>query len=246
MNSHLYPILFGLLSALGNVLGGMLLLVRGKAEHFYLNVLMAVGAGFMLAAAFLEMIPEAMKLAELAPEFILLGYLLVHFFSHSIVPHFHFGEETHPHEIGSHSVGYTVLFGLLVHAFFDGVSIGSSFLVKPSLGMLVFLAVILHKIPEGFTIGSVMMSTGQSLRVAVGSAIAIGVATMAGVVGTLVWMRMELGLCLAVSSGVTLYVASSELIPIVNQERSPRWALVVFGGIAFFWVTEHLLHAAGF
>jgi hypothetical protein len=23
-------------------------------------------------------------------------------------------------------------------------------------------------------------------------------------------------------------------------------ALVVFGGIAFFWVTKHLLHAAGF
>lgn len=240
-----YPLLFGLLSAVGNLVGGLLVAYRSRLDHLYLNTFMALGAGFMLAAAFLEMIPQSLKLSESAPLFLLLGYLLVHFFEHSIVPHFHYGEETHPEELGTHGVEYTVLFGLLIHTFFDGVSIGSAFLVKPSLGVLVFVAVILHKIPEGFTIGSVMQSKGQSPKMAIAGSLAIGAATLLGVVATLVWLKLAVGLCLAISAGVAIYVAASELIPIVNQERGVRWALVVFAGVAFFWLSEQALHLAG-
>ncbi|MBI3892863.1 MAG: ZIP family metal transporter [Candidatus Wallbacteria bacterium] len=245
MRDAWYPLLFGLLSAVGNLVGGFLVAFRSKLDHLYLNTFMALGAGFMLAAAFLEMIPQSLKLSESAPLFWLLGYLLVHFFEHSIVPHFHYGEETHPDELGHHGAENTVLFGLLIHTFFDGVSIGSAFLVKPSLGVLVFVSVILHKIPEGFTIGSVMQSHGRSALTALASSLAIGVATLMGVVATLVWMKLAVGLCLATSAGVAIYVAASELIPIVNQERGVRWALVVFAGVAFFWMSEQLLHLAG-
>jgi ZIP family zinc transporter/zinc and cadmium transporter len=80
---------------------------------------------------------------------------------------------------------------------------------------------------------------------AIGSSAAVGLATLLGVVSTLLWFRLHLGLCLSLSAGVTLYVAASELIPILNQERGVRWAIVVFGGVAFFWVSEHLLSLAG-
>jgi hypothetical protein len=53
----------------------------------------------MLAAAFLEMIPESLELLHSSPAFILGGYLLVHLFEHGFAPHFHFGEEVHTEEL---------------------------------------------------------------------------------------------------------------------------------------------------
>jgi len=52
--------------------------------------------------------------------------------------------------------------GLLIHTFFDGIAIASGFLVSPALGWIIFIAVFLHKIPEGFTVSSVMLASGRS------------------------------------------------------------------------------------
>ena len=79
------------------------------------------------------------------------GYLLIHFFEHTIAPHFHFGEETHPEAVVRPSAAYTALGGLSIHTFFDGASVASAFVVDRKVGLLVFVAVLLHKVPEGFT-----------------------------------------------------------------------------------------------
>ncbi len=55
-----------------------------------------------------------------------------------------------------------MLAGLSLHALFDGVAIGSGFLVSGWLGWLIFLAILLHKAPEGFTMASVMLASGRS------------------------------------------------------------------------------------
>ena len=56
--------------------------------------------------------------------------------------------------------------GLSVHALFDGVAIGSGFVVSNWLGWLIFLAILLHKAPEGFTMASVMLASGRSRTMA--------------------------------------------------------------------------------
>src|SRR6266568_710968 len=56
----------------------------------------ALGAGFMLAVALVEVLPEAFaRSGTAAPALVLAGYLAVHFTQHTLTPHFHFGEETH-------------------------------------------------------------------------------------------------------------------------------------------------------
>ena len=70
----------------------------------------------------------------------LLGYLLIHFFEHTVTPHFHFGEETHHDEFIHSHKGYSVLLGLIIHTFFDGIAITSGFLVSNWLGWLIFFA----------------------------------------------------------------------------------------------------------
>src|ERR1700747_676940 len=88
-------ILLGLTAAAANVFGGLIIIQRNW-ERRYLRYFVAVGAGFMLATALVEMLPESLRIApERAPAFLLLGYFLTHFFEHTVTSHFHFGEETH-------------------------------------------------------------------------------------------------------------------------------------------------------
>ncbi len=128
-------------------------------------------------------------------------------------------------------VGYAAVLGLAIHTFFDGVAISSGLLVSRSLGLLIFVAIFLHKIPEGFTVASLMLASGQGKRRAFLSSAVLGAATLVGVALMLVW-RAHVGIALPVSAGVTLYVAASDLIPEVNHEPGARMALLVFLGVA--------------
>ncbi len=235
-------LLLGLTAAAADTFGGAII-VQKHWERRYLKYFVALGAGFMLATALMEMVPESIHLAgPKAPFFILLGYLIVHFFEHTVTPHFHFGEETHTEEFVHVHKGYSVLIGLMIHTFFDGVAIASGFLVSSWLGWVVFLAVFLHKIPEGFTVASVMLASGRSRRIAWGSSALLGLATLAGV-ATMSLARPFVYAGLSLSAGVTIYVAASDLIPEVNKEPGVKMAGVVFLGVGLLFLMDRLLRA---
>jgi ZIP family zinc transporter/zinc and cadmium transporter len=135
-----------------------------------------------------------------------------------------------------------VLGGLAVHALFDGVAIGSGFAINSLLGWLIFLAIFLHKAPEGFTMASVMLASGSSRQTALYSAIALAAATLVGVlVIGLVPGLVRYGL--PVSAGVALYVAATDLVPEVNREPGIKMALVFFAGVAGFLLLRMLMPA---
>jgi zinc and cadmium transporter len=231
MSSLTLTIVLGLTAALADGVGGLIIIQR-HWERRYLRYFMAVGSGFMLATALVEMLPESLRISpEHAPAFLLLGYFLVHFFEHTVTAHFHFGEETHEGEFLHSHKSYSVLLGLTVHTFFDGIAIASGFLISNWLGWVIFLAVFLHKIPEGFTVGSVMLASGRSRSVAFISSAILGASTLFGVLAMRAFAPM-LHVGLPLSAGVTLYVAASDLIPEVNKEPGIRMALLVFVGVA--------------
>src|SRR5256885_3732139 len=132
----------------------------------------------MLAVALVELLPEAFaRSGAAAPGLVLAGYLAVHLTQHTLTPHFHFGEETHA---VNRVAGTSALVGLLLHTFFDGVAIASAFLVRPALGVMVFIAIFLHKLPEGVTVSSLMLAGGRSGGQAGMAAAMVGGAAPAG------------------------------------------------------------------
>jgi zinc transporter ZupT len=223
----------GVLAALADVAGGFVL-VRAHGIERYLRYFVALGAGFLMAVALLEITPESLRLNPIiGPVLIMVGYCIVHLLEHTINSHFHFGEEIHHDEFVSARTGYSVLGGLSVHALFDGVAIGSGFVVNSAFGWLIFLAVFLHKAPEGFTMASIMLASGRSRRAAFAAAVALAVATIAGVLIIELAPRwMPYGL--PISAGVALYVGASDLVPEVNREPGIRMALVFFLGVVAF------------
>jgi zinc transporter ZupT len=243
-------LLFGLLAACGNLLGGWLLTAFPPASRVRVQALVALGAGFMLAAVCLDVLPKIIEQAHhdhravsIAMIWVLSGYLFIQLIEHTLAPHFHFGEETHAETMRQSGVAFTAVAALSIHAFFDGVAIAAGLLTNLRLGVLLFLAVLLHKIPEGLTVASIMYSAGRNARAAWRAAVVIALMTFAGIMLAM-FMQNHLAALLPLSAGVTLFVAASDLIPEVNRAGGWRNTLPVFGGVILFLAVHWLLEAA--
>lgn len=245
MSQSLQLLTFGLLAAGGNLLGGWLIARSQHTSHTKLKHLLAFGAGFMLAAVILEVIPESFHQAgnnrSLPMIWLLVGYLIIQLVEHTIAPHFHFGEEVHKEEMHQSGVAVTAIGALAFHAFFDGVTIASGLLVSFRLGLLLFLAVLLHKVPEGVTVASIAMSAGKTGRAALNATLLIAVATFTGIFCVALVDR-AIAVALPLSAGATLYIAASDLIPEINREGGWRASLTIFAGVVVFYLTHVLLH----
>jgi zinc transporter ZupT len=231
------PFGFAAAAALGNVLGAVAVVRHLRRGLRFIDACLAFGAGFMLAVTLLGVLPEVLGESSGAAIYVLAGYLAVHVAQHVFTPHFHFGEETHR---VSPATGNSALLGLMLHTFFDGVAIASGFLVSERLGVLLFLAVLLHKLPEGVTIASVMVAGGGSRANAIGAAAVLGGATLLGVLLTEHIQPLARN-GLALSAGVTLYVAASNLVPEFQAKRGWLSALAFLGGAMGFFLTELVL-----
>jgi ZIP family zinc transporter/zinc and cadmium transporter len=225
-------LLFALAAALANIIGGVIV-TANKWAHQSLRYFIALGSGFMLGTVFLEMFPESLSLTKSAPALALLGYLVVHMFEHTFAPHLHFGEETHHDEVLHPVVGISAFIGMMVHTFFDGVAIAAGFIVSPSVGLLIFMAVLLHKIPDGFTISSIIITSGHSTKSALAAATALGGSTLMGFLAVHL-VGGSVNYALPLSTGATLYVAATDLMPEVNREKGMKMAIVVFAGMGLF------------
>jgi zinc transporter ZupT len=262
MESNLIQLLlFGTIAGLANVIGGLILFPPGIQKNYkkLLKYILALGAGFMLSVVFVDVLPKVVELwsvegritsdALILPMVLLLaGYMLTQFFEHTIAPHFHLGEELHSDHLLSTSSAYTAIGGLLIHTFFDGVSIAAAAQVDRRVGILVFIAIFLHKFPEGFTIASMILAAGKGIKEVIFATSLVGFTTLLGVlvyyfIGANIGFTVAYALPLA--SGITLYVAASDLIPEVNHHggKRPLVSMSVFAGVALFFALHFLLHS---
>ena len=230
--------LFYAVAAAGaNLLGAVAVTWRSRWSTRALDAMLAFAGGFMIAVALIDLFPEALARGGRGAAIVALGgYLAVHVTQHVIGTHFHFGEETHA---VSEAVSVAALVGLLLHTFVDGVAVASGLEVGGAVGALVFIAVILHKVPEGLAISSLVLAAGQGRRRALLAAGALGVATIAGVALTSqVAPLREHGLALA--AGVTLYVGMSNLVPEFRARGGWRPSVAFLAGTGVYFAARVL------
>lgn len=233
--------LFALAAAGSSLLGAWAVTHHARRGLAFIELCLCFAAGFMIALALVEAIPEALaRDARTAAPVVLLGYILVHLTQHTLAPHFHFGEETHH---VSAAARRAAIAGLALHTFFDGVAIASGFLVTPALGLLFFFAIALHKLPEGVAIASLVLASGGSPRSGLVTAAVMGLATVLGALLTdASGMLGRNGL--ALSAGVMLYVGASNLVPEFQQRRGWAVPLSFLGGSATFLAARAAIQRA--
>lgn len=247
------------IAALADFLGGYLTVVKKRLSENTLLYFIALAAGFILAACILDRVPETMKENPRGALFILVGFMVIYLIENLFSTHAHsqvlpdhghafVGRERGCEHLISPSAGYAALVGLALHAFFDGVAISAGFLMSRHTGVLMFLAVIFHKIPEGFSISSLMMASGRSRRAGLLSALILGVATFLGAVFTIVTGSGHVGFAralLTLATGTFLYIGASDLIPATNEGKNRLSVLFVLLGIALFMLSVFFLGKAG-
>jgi zinc and cadmium transporter len=238
-------ILFGLIAAAAEILGGTLIILKKQWPRKVQEYLLALSSGFILALVFFELIPESLTLlGGTASLYMIIGYGLLHFFEHTIVGHLHFGEETHHDVMVSKIASISAFAGLFIHAFFDGLSISAGMNYNFYLGLLIFIAVLLHKIPEGLTVASIMLAAQQPRKNAFLASVSIGVATMLGILAVFMLASVNsnaVGIAFALSAGAATYVGASDLIPEINRSENRITPLIVFGGMLLFYFSKQLL-----
>ena len=238
MNST--ALLYTAIAASANLLGAAAVVSRSRWSVHALENMVAFSAGFMVSVALLDLVPDSIAAhGEKAALIILLGYLLVHLTQHTLAPHFHFGEE---HHHVTKVVSFSALAGLILHTFVDGVAIASGFGVSHALGLLVFFAILLHKLPEGLAISSLFLASGESRRAALAASAALALSSLVGAVLTQqVPILGQYGLPLA--AGVTLYVGASNLVPEFQGKREWRLPISFFLGCALYYVARRFVGA---
>jgi zinc and cadmium transporter len=233
-------LLYTAVAASANIVGAAAVVSHSRWSVRALDNMVALSAGFMVSVALLDLISDAIKVhGEAAALVILIGYLLVHLTQHTLAPHFHFGEEVHH---VTKLVSFSALAGLILHTFVDGVAIASGFGVSHALGLLVFVAILLHKLPEGLAISSLFLASGESRGAALAASGALAVSSLLGALLTQQLPILErYGLPLA--AGVTLYVGASNLVPEFQGKKG--WGLPVsfFIGCALYYTARRLAGA---
>lgn len=212
----------------------------------YFEYLIAFGAGFLLALVLLELIPESIEhLGSSASIFILLGSAIIHFFEHTIVKHLHFGEETHTEVMISKSTSYGAITGSFIHDFFDGLSIATATIFNLQMGILLFIAFLIRKFPEGLTVATIMLSSKQPRKNAFIATVIIEIATLIGISTVLLLADLHEklnGIMFAISGGIAAYVGASDPIPEINRSENRLSPLVVFMGMALFYLSKLLIN----
>lgn len=246
------------IAGIANILGGYLSIVKKEISRRFLIYSIAIGAGFILARAFLGMIPEV--LAEMPKDgaiLILVGYLAIYVIENLFASHAH-EDDIHHHglietlhkeePLVSETASWACLAGLLIHAFFDGAAITASFSISYSSGILMFLAVILHKLPEGFSVSSIMLAAGKSRGRAFVTSLLLAIATCVGAVvsfwcGTI--SSSSIIAILALSTGSFIFVGASNLIPATQKGEYKSAVLLSLLGIVLFYFSARLLSIVG-
>lgn len=206
----------------------------------------SLGAGILLGMSLLHMLPEASRhLPESYAVWFLVGFLVLLVLERFIM--------VHACDEGScdyHTVGIAAFVGLTVHGIIEGLALGSSVVVS-SLGLLVLVAILSHKVPSSFSLTSIlaMAPTLNQKKILM---FLIGV-SLSGPAGMFIayFLIAESGgnlasVLISVSAGTFLYIATCDLMPELHREDKDRLArlLLFMVGIAIsylsgFFMPEH-------
>jgi zinc transporter ZupT len=242
-------LLLCLIAAFADVIGGALTVVK-KLNPIEMMVITGLGTGFLLGATILDRLPDSMEeLPTLAPLFIITGYLLLLLINQFSFHHIHKHNDLNDKKdsiINTKSAVITLI-GLLFHTFMDGVIIAGSFTINHSMGILIFFAIAMHKIPEGFSMATISLASGSSRKRALLTSCFLALSTLMGAIFTLQIIEMNayvIKIFMALATGTFLYVSTTEMVPAIRGQH--RGALLfVFIGVFIFYISLLLIKNVG-
>ena len=222
-------------------LGGFLALRAVR----HVGMIIAIGAGIRIGAAFFDLIPEAVGLLDgsldqvmVATAFGFLAFYAVEKLTavhvgHEAAAELDHGEAAHRH------VGVIGASGMSIHSFLDGVALATGLVVGGGLGLVIAVVVVIHRFSDGISVVSLLMANWTPRRDAYRWVAIVAVAPVLGILLGLVvsFPDQALGVLLAIFAGFFLYVGAAELLPEAHRSDRSRWVVVgTLGGVVAIYV----------
>jgi zinc transporter ZupT len=236
-------VLFSGLAGLITLTGVVLVKLWHRYALRYSHLINSFAAGLILTAGMTVLFPRSVeKIGHQAGLYVVGGFAVFLILETLLV--FHSGAEFH-YGPRSRARGLVFFWGLFLHSLLDGVAIAVGFATSFELGILTSIAVISHELPEGITTFSLLLDK-LSVRTALRMAIAVALATpVGGVVGTGLLQMLSadfMGIALALVSGSFLYIAATDIVPEIREEKAGRSIACMILGIAFLAIVHQFLH----
>ncbi|MFQ5436038.1 MAG: ZIP family metal transporter [Anaerolineae bacterium] len=230
----MYVLFFSFLAAGATVIGGGIPLLRKQLNEKHLTLLVAFSAGVLLSTGLNHMVAGSYAAAgRWAMLAVSVGFILLYGYEKLAMIHACREQDCEVHHFGG-----AALVGMGFHSFLDGFAIAVSFEFEKTLGLLVILAVFLHRLPTGISLTSIMLANHYHKSKAWWRLILIaGLAVVGALSGVLLPISQTFVLSLAVglSGGSFLYISTSDLLPIAHENnrdyRVPLFFLLGFLGI---------------
>lgn len=195
----------------------------------YVGLIIAVGAGIRIGAAFFDLIPESVEhlgSIDLAMVVTTIGFLA--FYALDKVTSLHVGHETASeldHEATTHQhIGILGASGMAIHSFLDGVALAAALTVGGALGTIIAVVVIVHRFSDGIGVVSFILASKMDSSTAYRWVLLVAAAPVVGVLlGTVLTIPEQLlGAILGFFAGFFLYVGAAELLPEAHRRDGSR------------------------
>jgi len=150
MNPILNVFLLSLMAGLATGIGGLLAIIKKPGKKSF-GFLMGLAAGVMITLSFLELVNEALQLSGYLITTIGFGAgALFMFLLDVFIPHIRFGEkEKSMFNSKLFRTGILVFIGISIHNIPEGIAVGAGYMHLPKFGLFIAFAIALHNIPEG-------------------------------------------------------------------------------------------------
>jgi zinc and cadmium transporter len=209
--------------AIVGLTGALLYVLPERMLTKLLLPLVALAAGSLLGGAFFHMIPAAIGQAADTSDlffFVALG------FSFFLALEQLLGQDGVHKErpMESRPVNYLLLGSDGLHKFTDGIIVGSAFLIDVRLGFAAWIATVAHEIPQQLGDFAVLVAGGWSRKKSLLTSFLVSLSFLAGGLATYFLadpLRLNVQYLLACGAGAFIYIASSDLVPMVNKGGSP-------------------------
>lgn len=228
------------LVSLVSLAGIILLSLKKETLEAITFIILSFAVGSLFAAAFFDLLPEAIELAEPGTVFaVALSGIIVFFILERLI---HWHHEHHDHMKHEKPVATLVLLGDALHNFFDGIAIAASFLSSIELGITTTFAIIAHEIPQEISDFTLLRYAGYSTKKAI---LANLLTALTAVTGAMLFFFLSDSVenlevyGLAFTAGAFLYIAGTDLLPEMHKEEEKSKSVIqlaaMLGGIAVIW-----------
>ncbi len=147
-----------------------------------------------------------------------------------------------------HTLGMAAFVGMSLHTLVDGFALGAAS-VNARLGLLVFLAILAHKVPNSFSLSAILQGEGYSRgkTLAMNAAFALMVPAGAGlymIARQVVRAEAFTAYALAASAGTFLHLSLSDILPDLHRRGGSKVLLTgaLLVGIGLMWALRSLHH----